>query len=61
MGQIKNFSFSYDEITTYDIIDVYEKPQELNFPKKNVDNIEKFMNNDIKYIYSLNLYNKIII
>lgn len=33
-GRIKNFSFSYDEITTYYIIDVYEKPQELNFPKK---------------------------
>ena len=38
-GRIKNFSFSYDEITTYDIIDVYEKPHELNFPKKNDDSI----------------------
>ena len=36
-GKINKYSFSYEDITTHDIIEAYEKPPEIKLPKKNDD------------------------
>ena len=36
-GRINKYSFSYEDITTHDIIEAYEKPHEIKLPKKNDD------------------------
>jgi antiviral helicase SKI2 len=33
-GRINKFSFSYEEYTTYDLIEAYEEPFKIKFPKK---------------------------
>ena len=37
-GKINKFSFSYKEYSTEDLIEAYESPFEIKFPKKNNDN-----------------------
>ena len=37
-GRINKYSFHYEEYSTYDLIDVYEKPFKIKLPAKNNDN-----------------------
>ena len=37
-GKINKYSFSYEEFTTYDLIEAYEEPFKIKLPKKNDNN-----------------------